>query len=138
MIDLRAGRLAIINTNNVLSVDGVLGVHLQGTLELHNKRAFHASRKGDAAGDSFGLDGFDLFDSAAGIKRLLDDFVGGLASRGRRQKQEYGDGKESGFHWWLAVGSSKAGSGANFILEVEAFGVKCVARRGFALAVGVL
>src|SRR5260370_41806413 len=118
------------------SVDGDLRVHLQETLELHHKHAFHASGKGDAAGESFELDGFDLFDSAAGIKRLLDDFVGGLASRGRRQKQEYGDGKESGFHWWLAVGSSKAGGGAKFILEVEAFGVKFVGGRGFGFTVG--
>src|SRR5260370_38167767 len=124
MIDLRAGRLAIINTNNVLSVDGDLGVHLQGTLELHNKRAFHASRKGDAAGDSFGLDGFDLLDSAAGIKRFLDDFVGGLCSRGRRQKQEQSGGKETGFHWWLAVGSAKAWSGSQLLLEGNAVWVK--------------
>src|SRR5260370_11422834 len=59
-IDHPAGRLAIINTNYFLSVDGDLRVHLQGTLELHNKCAFHASREGDAAGNSFGLDGFDL------------------------------------------------------------------------------
>jgi len=34
-------------------------------------------REGDAAGDSFGLDGFELVDSPASVERFLDDFVGG-------------------------------------------------------------
>src|SRR2546422_6370098 len=56
-IDHPAGRLAIVNTDNSLPFDGDLDVHLQRTLELHHKGAFHVSREGDTAGYALGLDG---------------------------------------------------------------------------------
>src|SRR5205807_9755267 len=87
-IDHPAGRLAIVNADNCLPFDGDLDVHLQGTLELHRKGAFHAMREGDTAGDSFGLDGLKLVNSPASVERFLDDFVGGLSSRGQWQEQE--------------------------------------------------
>jgi len=42
------------------------------------------------AADSFGLHGFNLFDSAAGIEHFLDDFVGGLSGRGGDKNKELG------------------------------------------------
>src|SRR5713226_8998977 len=87
-IDHPAGRLAVVNADNLLTSNGDLHVHLQGTLELHYKCAFHALRERDAATDALRLDGFNLFDSAASVECFLDDFVGGLSSRGQRQEQE--------------------------------------------------
>jgi hypothetical protein len=63
-------------------------VHLQGTLELKHKGAFHISREGDSAGYALGLDGFEPVDSPASVERFLDDFIGGLSRRGQRQEQE--------------------------------------------------
>jgi len=76
-VDHPAGRLAIVDTDEFLSSDGNLDVHLQGTLELHYKCAFHALREGGHARRCVGIARLLIFfDSAAGLERFLDDFVG--------------------------------------------------------------
>src|SRR5260370_40363449 len=98
-IDHPAGRLAVINTDDFLSLEQDLHVHLHGTLELHHERAFHVTRERNAAGDALGLDGFELVDAPAGVEHFLDDFVGGLSGRGQRLEEWKSYGRESGVNW---------------------------------------
>src|SRR5208283_3694678 len=92
-------------------------MHFERAGALNDEGAFRSRAEGDGAGDTLGLDGFDLVQAAAGDEILTENVVNGLCRRRKNKKKRDNEKREFAHGGFRVCGV--AGRGIARMLDAE-------------------